>query len=77
MDPVKAASGQKSIEITLSLSQWDDTGPEFRDNMGDTNFRNEPYYDLNYRYINNTCRNDFDYTKVSQDKDNLYIPPQK
>lgn len=72
-EPIVVSFEQKSINIKGDISQWDDIGPEFRDTIGDTKFRNEPSYDLDYRYINNTGRNDFDYAKVSQDKDNVYF----
>lgn len=67
------ASGQTAIDIHGELSQWDGVSPEFRDTIGDVEFRNEPSYDLEIRYINNSGRNDFDYAKVSQDDDFVYF----
>ena len=67
------AGGQTAIDIHGELSQWDGVSPEFRDTIGDVEFRNEPSYDLEIRYINNSGRNDFDYAKVSQDDDFVYF----
>lgn len=67
------ASGQAAIDIHGELSQWDGVSPEFRDTIGDVEFRNEPSYDLEIRYINSSGRNDFDYAKVSQDDDFVYF----
>ena len=66
------AVGQKSIKLS-DFSTWDDVGPEYKDNIGDTALRNTVSYDSEYRYINGTGRNDIDYAKVSQDDDNLYF----
>ena len=66
------ASGQKSIKLS-DISTWDDVGPEYKDNIGDTALRNTVSYDSEYRYINGTGRNDIDYAKVSQDTENLYF----
>ena len=73
LNEIEKAKNQKTININGGMSQWDDIGPEFRDTIGDTKFRNEPSYDLDFRYINNTGRNDFDYAKVSQDNENIYF----
>lgn len=73
IDAELLAGGQDTIDIHGDLSQWDHVSPEFRDTIGDTAFRNEPSYDLEFRYINNSGRNDFDYAKVSQDHDSLYF----
>lgn len=67
------AGGQAAIDIHGELSQWDGVSPEFRDTIGDVEFRNEPSYDLEIRYINSSGRNDFDYAKVSQDDDFVYF----
>lgn len=67
------AGGQTAIDIHGELSQWDGVSPEFRDTIGDVEFRNEPSYDLEIRYINNSGRNDIDYAKVSQDDDFVYF----
>ena len=66
------ASGQKSIRLN-DISTWDDVGPEYKDNIGDTALRNTVSYDSEYRYVNGTGRNDIDCAKVSQDSENLYF----
>lgn len=66
------ASGQKSIKLN-DISTWDGVGPEYKDNIGDTALRNTVSYDSEYRYVNGTGRNDFDYAKVSQDENSLYF----
>ncbi len=66
------ASGQKSIKLS-DISTWDGVGPEYKDNIGDTALRNTVSYDSEYRYVNGTGRNDFDYAKVSQDEKYLYF----
>ncbi len=66
------ASGQKSIKLT-DISTWDNVGPEYKDNIGDTKLRNTVSYDADYRYVNGTGRNDIDYAKVSQDEKNVYF----
>ena len=73
MAPIKEGENAGPINIKGNVSQWDDIGPEYRDTIGDTKFRNEPSYNRAIRYINNTGRNDFDYVKVSHDDDNLYF----
>ena len=66
------ASGQKSIKLT-DISTWDSVGPEYKDDIGDTELRNTVSYDADYRYINGTGRNDIDYAKVSQDEKTVYF----
>ena len=66
------ATGQMSVSLT-DISSWDKVQPEYRDNIGDAELRNSICYDADYRYINGTGRNDFDYAKVSQDPEYLYF----
>ncbi len=76
-DALETASGQRSVDITATgdaaVSEWQDIGPEFRDTIGDAVFRNSISYDAAFRYMNGSGRNDFDYTKVSQDADYIYF----
>ncbi|MBR5124132.1 MAG: DUF1080 domain-containing protein, partial [Clostridia bacterium] len=55
------------------LSAWDDIDLAYMDSVYDVEHRNTVSYDADFRYVNNTGRNDFDYAKVSQDEDNLYF----
>ena len=66
------ASGQTSVSLT-DIKSWDNVQPEYRDSIGDAELRNTVSYDADYRYINNTGRNDIDYAKVSQDPEYLYF----
>ena len=71
-DGLSGASGQKTLDIT-DTAAWTEVGPEFRDHIGDVEFRNTVGYDASYRYINGSGRNDFDAAKVSQDSRYLYF----
>lgn len=73
LGPVVQAEGKMDPDDYSSISRWDQVSPEYRDTIGDVAFRNEPSYDLAYRYINKTGRNDFDYAKVSQDERYIYF----
>ncbi|MFR1517358.1 MAG: hypothetical protein ACLSVG_01080 [Clostridia bacterium] len=73
MEAEALAAGQDTIDLYGDVSQWENVSPEFRDTIGDVAFRNEPSYDMEFRYINNTGRNDFEYAKISQDDDALYF----
>lgn len=72
MDKTTEATGQKTIQLD-DISHWDNVFPEYMDNVGDTELRNTMSYDSNYRYVNNTGRNDIASAKVSQDADYLYF----
>ncbi len=73
IDRMPAASGQKTIDISKSTGEWSNVGPEFRDTLNDTAYRDHISWGGVYQYINNTGRNDFDYAKVSQDDNYLYF----
>ena len=66
------ADGQTSVNI-YDLSSWDGISMTYMDSVYDVEHRNTVSYDADFRYVNNTGRNDFDYAKVSQDEDNLYF----
>ncbi len=70
--PTPAADHQTSINI-YDLSSWDAIELTYMDSLYDVEHRNTVSYDEDFRYINNTGRNDFEYAKVSQDADNLYF----
>ena len=66
------ADHQTSVNI-YDLSSWDAIELTYMDSLYDVEHRNTVSYDEDFRYINNTGRNDFEYAKVSQDEDNLYF----
>ena len=67
-----AADHQTSLNI-YDLSEWDEIEMTYMDSVYDVEHRNTVSYDADFRYVNNTGRNDFDYAKVSQDEENLYF----
>ena len=67
------ASAPKSIAIDGDFRQWDDVGPGFADDLGDTPHRDEPSYGHSLTYINKTGRNDLDLMKVARDGKHLYF----
>ncbi len=66
------ADNQGSVNI-YDISSWDNIQMTYMDPLYDTELRNTVCYDLSYRYINGTGRNDFDYTKISQDDNAFYF----
>lgn len=70
---LQTAEGQGKDLYTADESAWESVGPEFRDTIGDAEFRNTICYDAAFRYINGTGRNDIDYAKVSQDSKYVYF----
>ena len=68
-----AAFGQWAIDIKGDIGQWDIVGPEYRDYKGDTVSRDHFSYVGNFRYKNDSGRNDIVTCKVSSDKENLYF----
>ncbi len=67
-----AADHQSTVDI-YDLSTWEDIGLSYMDSLEDVEHRNTISYDADFRYINNTGRNDLEYAKVSQDDHNLYF----
>ena len=65
------ADHQSTVDI-YDKTTWDKIGLCYMDSVGDTELRNSRSYDIDYGYINNTGRNDFDYAKVSQDSQYFY-----
>ena len=70
---IPVAKGQGTINIKGGIGEWDKVGPEYRDFINDTVFRRHQSWGGAYMYINNTGRNDLDYSKVSQDEENIYF----
>ncbi|MCQ2429293.1 MAG: hypothetical protein MJ192_03070 [Clostridia bacterium] len=67
-----AADNQTTVSI-YDLSGWDNISMTYMDSLYDVEHRNTISYDADYRYINNSGRNDLDTAKVSQDDNNLYF----
>lgn len=61
-----AAFGQRRIDLSGSVGQWYEVGPEYRDYAGDTAYRDEMSYVGNIHYTNTTGRNDFTVAKVAK-----------
>ena len=66
------ADHQKTVDV-YDLNTWGDIELTYMDSVGDVEHRNSISYDSDFRYINGTGRNDFEYAQVSQDEDNLYF----
>ena len=71
-DALKVAEGQTTLEPG-DVNAWANVGPEYRDSIGDVEFRDTYSYDMAFKYINGTGRNDIDAAKVSQDADYIYF----
>jgi hypothetical protein len=63
----------KTIAIDGDFTQWDDVGPEYRDDIGDTMHRNHPGWGAAGMYVNTTGKNDFVQLKVARDSKHLYF----
>ncbi len=68
-----AAFGQRPIDLSGDLSQWDIVGPEFRDFTGDVTHRDHMSYVGQIHYTNDTGRNDFTVAKVSKYDGTVYF----
>lgn len=69
---VTEASGQTTVTLG-DASSWENVGPVYGDNVGDTAWRSEDGYFGASTYVNNSGRNDLVSAKVSQDADYLYF----
>ncbi len=72
IEQLPTADHQTTVNI-YDVNSWKDIELSYTDTLHDVELRNSRSYDLSYRYINNTGRNDFDYAKVSQDDKYLYF----
>lgn len=68
-----AVSGQKTIHINGDFTGWNSVLPEYRDDVGDTVWRDHPGWNNATRYTNTTGRNDFVALKVARDKKYVYF----
>jgi len=67
------ASPPKSISINGRFRDWEDVGPEFRDDAGDTTHRDHPGWGSEGQYTNTSGRNDIVAAKVARDERNVYF----
>lgn len=65
------ATGGKSIDLDRGFSQWMDVGPELRDHLGETVWR-DFHGVAGLHYTNRTGRNDLVACKVTHDEKNVY-----
>lgn len=72
LDALPMADHQTTVNI-YDVESWNNIALSYTDTLHDVELRNSRSYDLSYRYINNTGRNDFDYAKISQDDKYLYF----
>ena len=70
--PAPAASGEKTINISGALSQWDDVLPRYVAYRGNTFDRDCAGYG-NLHYTDKTGRNDLTFSKVARDKEKFYF----
>ena len=63
---------RKTIQIGGSFDQWNDVGPEYRDDVGDEIHRDWPGWG-NLQYRNDSGRNDLVRAKVACDARNVYF----
>jgi hypothetical protein len=67
------ASAPKTIQINENFAQWNDVGPEFLDDLGDTFHRDHPGWGPQRSYVNRSGRNDLALMKVARDRSQLYF----
>lgn len=67
------AGPPSTIRLEENFGQWEEVGPEFRDDIGDTAHRDHPGWGEAGPYVNETGRNDFELMKVARDDDYLYF----
>jgi hypothetical protein len=68
-----SAGKPQTIRIDGDFAQWRKVQPEYRDDIGDTAWRDHPGWNNVARYANSTGRNDFVTLKVARDADTLYF----
>lgn len=68
-----AASAPAAINVNGDFSQWDNVGPEFRDDINDTAHRDWRGGAADLWYTNKSGRNDIELAKVARDSDNVYF----
>ncbi len=67
------ATGAKTMDVKGHVSQWDDVGPAYLDDIGDVNHRSCEGWGLAGLYTDDTGRNDLACMKVTRDEENLYF----
>ena len=71
--PVPKAKGSRSIDVTGPVSQWDGVGPEYLDDIGDTEHRECEGWGLSGVYRDESGRNDIAAMKVTRDEQKVYF----
>lgn len=67
------SGSEKTIDLRLGFTQWNDVTPEFHDAKGDIYPRDHPGYNTSTRFVNTTGRNDLTLMKVARDRDHLFF----
>lgn len=70
--PRPPASQPRTIALNGDFAQWNDVGPAYLDDLGDTEPRNHPGWG-DRQLVNESGRNDFDTLKVARDETHLYF----
>ena len=70
---VLPAAPQASIDIMQGLTQWDQVDRIYYDMTGDAINRSYNSFDRNYKYVDNSVRNDITQIRVAHDNDFLYF----
>ena len=71
-NPIPASTGEKTVDINGSASQWDSVGPYYVAYTGNIEDRDALGYG-GVRYTDRTGNNDIKGAKLARDKDNLYV----
>ncbi len=68
-----AASPMQTIPFNGDFAAWKNVQPEYRDDIGDTGWRNHAGWNHVAQYTNTTGRNDFVALKVARDTEYVYF----
>src|SRR5579871_5291907 len=67
------AGPMQTIRMEGDFSDWARVTPEYRDDIGDTAWRDHSGWNNVAHYVNRSGRNDFVLMKVARDRENLYF----
>jgi len=68
-----AAGPGKAIDVAGPFAQWDEVGPPYSDDAGDTAHRDHPGYANHQRYVNASGRNDIVLAKTTGTAESRYF----
>ncbi|MES2733495.1 MAG: carbohydrate-binding protein [Bacteroidota bacterium] len=71
--PIPLSTVAKTIQINTNYAQWNEVGPEFRDDIADIRHRNTDGFTPAIHYTNTSGRNDIKVAKVARDNANVYF----